>query len=119
MVSAARIVLSRWAMTMLLRPRMIWLSASWISASDWLSKWLGRFIKHENARVFQDDAGDRHTLLFTAAEPVTALADDRVIAIAQSHDEVMNMRDLRRRFKFGLRRVRLGIEQVCTDRIME
>ena len=56
---------------------------------------------------------------FAAAEPIAALAHDRIIAVAQAHDEIVNMGDSRRGFQLCLRRVRLGVKQIGADGVME
>jgi two-component sensor histidine kinase len=56
----------------------------------------GGFVEHKNPGVFQDDARQGNALFLAAAQTVTALAHDRVVAIAQVHDEVVDVAARRR-----------------------
>ena len=78
-----------------------------------------RFIEHENARVFENHARQRDALFFAAAESVAALAHDRIVAIGQVHDEVVDVRRPRRRLDLRLRRVHFGVRQVRADGVVE
>ena len=50
----------------------------------------GGLVQNQDARVFQDGAGDGDALLFAAGELVAALADDGVIAFRQGGDVVVD-----------------------------
>ena len=52
----------------------------------------GRFVQNQDARVFQHDSRDSHSLFLAAAQAITALADNGIVAFAQSHDEIVNVR---------------------------
>ena len=47
-------------------------------------------VEHQHRRVAQDRAGDRHPLLLAAREAVAALADDRVVAVRERGDQVVD-----------------------------
>ena len=50
-----------------------------------------RLVEHENGRRLQNGAGDRHALLLAAGEFQAALADERIVAERQRHDEVVDL----------------------------
>ena len=52
-----------------------------------------RFVENENARIGQNRARDRHALPLAARQPHAALADDRVVPLLESLDELVGMRD--------------------------
>ena len=79
----------------------------------------GGFVQHQNARVFQDDAGNRQSLFLAAAQAVATLADDSVVAVVQLHDEVVNVGRARRRFDLRLSGVHVGVEQIGADGVVE
>ena len=62
------------------------------------------FVEDEDARIGQDRAGDRHALALPARQLHAALADDRVVAVRQRGDDVMDARRLGR----AIRLLRLG-----------
>ena len=57
----------------------------------------GGFVQDQDAGVLQDGAGDGDALLLAAGELVAALADDRIVAVRQAGDVVVDGRRLRRR----------------------
>ena len=79
----------------------------------------GGLVQDQDARVFEDDPRDGHPLLLAAGEPVPPLADDRVIAIGQLGDEVVDVGGAAGGLQFGLRRIGPGIEQVGADGVVE
>jgi hypothetical protein len=48
-----------------------------------------RFVEHEDRRILQDRAGNCQTLAFTTRKLRTAFADDRVVTIGLSKNEVV------------------------------
>ncbi len=61
----------------------------------------GRFVEDEDARVLEQHARDREPLALAAGELVAALADDRVVAVGQRRDEVVDVRGARGGDHFG------------------
>ena len=55
-----------------------------------------RLVEDQHRRVAQDRPRDRHPLLLAAREAVAALADDRVVAVGQRRDQVVDPRRPRR-----------------------
>ena len=79
----------------------------------------GGFVQHQDARVFQDDARQRHTLLFASAQTVTPLAHDGVITVRQADDKIVNISRTCSRLQLRLGGIQLGVHQVRADGIME
>src|SRR5207248_9013118 len=52
----------------------------------------GGLVKNQDRRVFKDHARDRQPLAFSPGEPVPALANDRVVALLQRGDALMDKR---------------------------
>ena len=55
----------------------------------------GRLVEDEDRRVAQDRPRDRDALLLAAREAVAALADDRVVALGQRGDQLVDLRRAR------------------------
>jgi hypothetical protein len=51
----------------------------------------GGLVQHQDARVFEDHARQGDALLLAAAQAVAALAHDRVVAVRQPGDEVVDV----------------------------
>ena len=49
----------------------------------------GGFVEDQNARIDQQCAGDRDALPLAAGERLAALADERIVAVGQSQDELV------------------------------
>ena len=75
-MSAARTVDRRWAITNVVRPRISSTSAARISRSVGGVDRRRELVQDQDARVHQQRAGDRHALLLTARQRYAALADD-------------------------------------------
>jgi len=52
----------------------------------------GRFVEDQDARIFQNHPGNRDALLFAPAEAIPTLSDDRIIALWQLANDIMNVR---------------------------
>ena len=78
-----------------------------------------RLVEDQHLRVGEDRTRDRHALPLPAREFHTALADDRVVAVGEPHDELLAVRDPRRVAHFGHRRARLGERDVLGDRAIK
>ena len=96
-------------MAIVVRPSISRSSAAWISRSRHGVERRGRLVEDQDPRVLQQDAGDRDPLLLAARQLVAALADDRVVAIGQLGDPVVDRRGPRRGLELGLGRVRPGV----------
>ena len=79
----------------------------------------GRLVEHQDRRRLQDGAGDRHALLLAAGEFQAALADQRVVALRQRHDEVVDLGEPRRLAHLGLARIGFAVADVVFDRVVE
>ena len=64
-----------------------------------------RLVQNEDARVGQDGAGDAHQLPLADRQVDAALLDARGVAVGQGGDEVVGVRQPRRRFDLGVRRI--------------
>ena len=81
--SARRIVESRCAMAIVVRPSMSRCEGRLDEAlADGVERG-GRLVEDEDPRVLEQHARDRHALLLAAGELVAALADDGVVAVGQ------------------------------------
>jgi hypothetical protein len=76
-------------------------------------------VEDQDPRVLQQDAGDRDALLLAAGELVAALAHDRVVALRQVHHAVMDRRGARCPLHRLVAGVRLGVQQVRADGVVE
>ena len=79
----------------------------------------GGFIQYQDARILEDHACQRDALLLAAAQPIAALADDRIVPIRQRMDELVDIGDPAGRFQLLLAGIQSGILQVGADRIVE
>ena len=66
--------------------------AVWMSRSRDRVERGGRLVEDEDARVLEQHAGQRDALLLAAGQLVAALADDRVVALGQLADAVVDGR---------------------------
>ena len=78
-------------MTIVVRPSASRTSACSTARSVWTSSARGRLVEHQHRRVAQDGARDRDPLLLAAGEAEAALADDRVVAVGQPGDRVVDL----------------------------
>ena len=117
--SAWRIVLRRWAMTNEVRP---WSSRGQALLDQPLALGVeiaGGLVEDEDARIGQDGPGDGQALALAAAEPHASLADQGLVAVGQTLDELGGVGGLG-----GLGDPRLGcpaiaIGDVLGDRAVE
>src|SRR5262245_40957273 len=63
-----------------------------------------RFVEYENSWISQNRAGDCDALALAAGQLHTSLADDRVVALLESVDEFVTVRDARRCANLFVRR---------------
>ena len=91
------------------RPAIARSSASKISCSVSLSIAAVGIVEQQDRRLEQHRARDREALALSAGESVAALAEDRVVALRQRHDEIVRGGDARR--FLDLRRRRLGMAE--------
>ena len=112
--SASTIVDSRCAIVSVVWLRAIARSSAWIAFSDARIERARRLVEDQDARRLEDRAGDGDTLLLAAGELEAALADRRRVALGQSGDEVVDLRQPRRRDDLVVRRARLAVARCCT-----
>ena len=79
----------------------------------------GGFVKHQNRRILEQRACDRHALLFATREFQTALAYAGVVALRQTLDEIMDMRCARRGDHLLARCLRFAVGDVVVNRVVE
>ena len=77
------------------------------------------FVQHEDARVLEDHARQRDALLLAAAQPISAFAHHRVVAVRQVDDEIVDVRGARGRLDLRLGRIQSGVGQVGADGVVE
>ena len=78
-----------------------------------------RLVEHENRRVLEQRARNRQPLPLAAGEPLSPLADHRVVAVGQRRHEVVRVRRTRRGLDRLRRRVRRPVGDVGGDRVVE
>ena len=81
--SASAIVAGRWAITIVVRPRITSASASRISCSFVGSTDDGGVVEDQHTRVGEDRPGDRDALALPTRQREAALADLGVVAVGQ------------------------------------
>ena len=79
----------------------------------------GRLVEHQDGRVAQYCPRDGETLLLTAGEPVSAFADEGVVAVVECGDEIVDLRDLCGVLDFGVGGLGFGEAQVLANRRMK
>ena len=93
--SASRIVESRCAIAIVVRPSTSRVERLLHGALGLRVERRGRLVEHEDRRVAQDRARDRDPLLLAAREAVAALADDGLVALGQRRDQAVDLRGAR------------------------
>jgi len=79
----------------------------------------GRFVEDQDGRVLQHHARDRDPLLLAARDLQPALADQRVVAVRQKADEVVDLSGLRGGLDLRLRGAGSAVGDVRADRVVE
>ena len=79
----------------------------------------GGFVEDEHAGRLEDHPGDGQALLLTARHPVPALADQRVVAVIERDDAIVDERRSRCSLELLLGCVGLRIHEVATHRGVE
>ena len=114
--SASRTVERRCAIVIVVRPSASRSSASCTARSVLRVERARRLVEDEHGRVAKDGAGDRHPLLLAAREAVAALADERVVAVLEAGDQVVDVRRPRGVLDLLVGRVGPREAQVLADR---
>ena len=78
-----------------------------------------RLVEHEDGRVAEHGARNRHALLLAAGEPVAALADDRVVALGERGDQVVDLGCPRGGLHLRVRGARLREAEVLPHGLVE
>ena len=76
-------------MAMVVRPRIRFSRANWISRSVSVSTDAGGLVEDQDPRVDQQRPGDADPLPLAAGERLAALADQRIVAVGQAEDELV------------------------------
>ena len=113
MRSACMMVESRCAITSVVRPLQSSAIASCTWRSDSESSAGGRLVEQDDRRILDQRARDLDALALPAGELQAVLADRRVVALRERHDEVVRMRGLRGGDDLGLGRVRACRSGCC------
>ena len=95
--SASEMVLGRWAMMKVVRPRITSLQRGADLELRLDVDAAGGVVEDEDARVHDERPRDRDALALAAAEREAALADDRLVALGERLDEVVGLRGPGRR----------------------
>ncbi len=91
---------------------------AWISRSVRESSAEGGFVEQQDRRRFQDRSGNGDALLLAAGELQPALPDLGLIAVGQSGDEVVDMRQVRRILDLRPRCAGLAVADIVFDRVV-
>ena len=78
-----------------------------------------RFVEQENRRILEQRARNGETLLLSAGEKAAFVADDRVVTLRLSHDEVMRVGGLGGGVDFFLTRIEPAELDVTEDAIVK
>ncbi len=117
--SADKIVESRCAIAITVRPRARSLERDLDLLFRFRVESGSRFVEQENRRVLQQRAGDGKALLLSAGEQATLVADDGLVAFRLRHDELVRVSGL----GGGINLLRRGIEpaelNVFEDRVVK
>lgn len=79
----------------------------------------GGLVQNQDTRIFENDPGDGEALFLAAAKTITPLANDSLVTFGQAVDEVMNVGRPASRLDLGLTGLRLGVEQIGFERVVE
>ena len=79
----------------------------------------GGLVEDDDRRVLQQHPGDGQPLLLAARQAVAPLADDRVVALGQAGDHVVDLGGPAGRLQLGVGGVRPGVAEVGADRVVE
>ena len=77
------------------------------------------FVEYQQARGLEHGARDRDPLLLAAGELEAALADERLVALRQAHDEVVDVGQPCRALDVRRRGVRASVRDVVVDAVVE
>ncbi len=77
------------------------------------------FVENQNRRIFQKDASDGDALFFATRKLEAALPDDRLIALWQAHDEVMDVGEASRLFHLAGCGIGSRIGDIAIQRIVK
>ncbi len=117
--SASRIVLSRWAMMKVVRPLHQRLHRPRDPRLGRRVERAGGLVEDQDRRVLQQGAGDRQALPLTAGEGRAALADDGVVALRLTDDELVRVGQAAGALDLLVGRLRPADPQVLADRAVE
>ncbi len=112
-------VCSRCAMTMVVRFWHRCSIASCTSFSDSGIQRGGRFIEQDDRRVLHQRAGNGDALALAAGELRAVLADRRIVAAREAHDEIVSAGGLCRCDDFGVGRARFAEGDVLANGVAE
>ena len=74
------------------------------------------FVEHDDGRILDQHAGNGETLFFAARQSIAALADERVVAVGQCGDDVVDLRGAAGSLDLVERRLGAGVAEVGTAR---
>ena len=114
--SASAIVDSRWAMMIVVRPRITSRSAGTDPRLRRRVDRGGRVVEDEDARVDEQRPRDGDPLALPARQRDAALADDRVVPVGELEDELVRLCGACRRLDRLERRIRHAQRDVVADR---
>ena len=117
--SAARIVDSRCAMTIAVRPLSASASAACTAASEVESRCAVASSRIDDARLGQQQPGDGQPLALTAGEPVAALPDDGVQPVGQRLDQLAEPGRRQGAPQLVVGRLRCAERRFARDRVVE
>ena len=106
-------------MTIDVRPASATASACWIWRLGLGVEVGGGLVEHDDGRVLEQHPGDGEALLLAAGQPVAPLADERVVAVGQRRDDVVDAGGPAGLDDLGVGGVGSGVAQVGADRVVE
>ena len=78
-----------------------------------------RLVEQEQLGVAHQRPGDAHALALAAREPPPALAHERLVALGERQDPLVDLRGLRGGFDFGVGGIEAAVADVLADREVE
>ena len=118
-MSARRMVERRCAITKTVRPVIKLLSALCTSISDSESSSEVASSRIRIGASFSKRARNGEPLPLAAGKPLSAVADDRLVALRHLHDEIVRQRCLRRGIHLFFRHVRPAVAEIVPDGVVE
>src|SRR5215217_5828455 len=78
-------------------------------------KMRGGFVEHQDARIFEQHAGERQTLFLTTGEAISPLTYNGVVALGQVAQELIDIGSLTGGLELSVRGIWTAVKQILSD----